>query len=267
MATLNTVFKEVFSEGLKDEGFVKIKGRQPYIVRVVNGEILHIITCRNEWCGEPDYNNFGIYGAVATVYRKTIDLSKSPKENSAMFDHIGEIWSEAEPLDDVYWRRLNEFLYIKADSTSLYRQMETALEAAKRVILPVYDKLCDLDACMNYYLYPISEEWIEEPLDFEAHEFGESLLQIQTDNHDDFVDKFRKMYAEIVEGLQLGSGSVMKWVSPEIAKKELEEWRSSVITARDKVYQNPELHKRILEELQKRKERNLAGLRACGLKV
>lgn len=52
MATLNTVFKKVFGEGLKEYGFVKVKGRQPYLVRVIGGEIIHVITCRNEWCGE-----------------------------------------------------------------------------------------------------------------------------------------------------------------------------------------------------------------------
>ncbi len=50
MVGLNTVFKQVFSEGLKDQGFQKIKGRQPYLVRVVEGgEIIHVISCRNLW--------------------------------------------------------------------------------------------------------------------------------------------------------------------------------------------------------------------------
>ena len=43
MATLNTVFKKVFLEDLQEEGFGKVKGRQPYLVRVVEGgEIIHI---------------------------------------------------------------------------------------------------------------------------------------------------------------------------------------------------------------------------------
>lgn len=35
MAALNTVFKQVFGEGLKEDGFVKIKGGQPYLVSLI----------------------------------------------------------------------------------------------------------------------------------------------------------------------------------------------------------------------------------------
>ena len=68
MAGLNTVFKQVFGEGLKEQGFVKIKGRQPYLVRVIGGEIIHIITGRNEWCGEKGFKEFAILGSVATYH-------------------------------------------------------------------------------------------------------------------------------------------------------------------------------------------------------
>ena len=35
--TLNTAFKQVFGEGLKEYGFVKVKDRQPYLARVMPG--------------------------------------------------------------------------------------------------------------------------------------------------------------------------------------------------------------------------------------
>ncbi len=94
MATLNTVFKEVFSEGLKDEGFVKIKGRQPYIVRVVNGEILHIITCRNEWCIEKECKAFVVLGGIATIYRPAINLTNTPKRNKDWLPEINFIGNQ-----------------------------------------------------------------------------------------------------------------------------------------------------------------------------
>ena len=42
--TINSAFKQVIGEALKPYGFKVIKGRQPYIVRVINNEILHIIS-------------------------------------------------------------------------------------------------------------------------------------------------------------------------------------------------------------------------------
>ena len=67
MATLNTVFKKVFLEELQEEGFVKVKGRQPYLVRVVEGgEIIHILTCKTAFCRDRvygrQYKAFEIFG-------------------------------------------------------------------------------------------------------------------------------------------------------------------------------------------------------------
>ncbi len=46
--SLNAAFVKVFGEALEPLGFKKIKGRHPYLVRVVpGGEIIHIIAIRN----------------------------------------------------------------------------------------------------------------------------------------------------------------------------------------------------------------------------
>ena len=63
MATLNTVFKNTFAEPLKEKGYVKVKGRQPYFARVVGGEIVQVITTRSYW-----YNNHRIQGAITNHY-------------------------------------------------------------------------------------------------------------------------------------------------------------------------------------------------------
>ncbi len=266
MATLNTVFKEVFSEGLKDEGFVKIKGRQPYIVRVVNGEILHIITCRNEWIGKEGYKAFEIFGEVASIYRGSLDLTNSPNQNLGMLDPIYKIWGDANPFDDTYIKTLFKFPYRKEDDDSLYQAMEHALEATKKAILPVFDKICDLDALIDYEIPVIPEEYIEGRFEVELwNRSNEGLLYIQTDNHDDLKRQFERWLRETIVLIEHGKHPFNRTV--EESRENLEKLRLKIITARDKIYQNPDLHKRTLEELQKRKERNLAGLRACGLKV
>ncbi len=80
--SLNAVFKKVFGEALEPLGFKKIKGRQPYFVRVVEGgEIIHVITCREERSSQSKHKEFDIECGVATVYRESIDLTISPKRN------------------------------------------------------------------------------------------------------------------------------------------------------------------------------------------
>ncbi len=77
--TLNTAFKQIIGKALEPYGFKVIKGRHPYIVRVINNEILHILT----FClANPDYppdKAFVIMGGIATIYRKKITLDLSPK--------------------------------------------------------------------------------------------------------------------------------------------------------------------------------------------
>ena len=45
MMGLNTAFKKVYGELLEPYGFKKLKGRNPYFVRMVGDEIVHVITC------------------------------------------------------------------------------------------------------------------------------------------------------------------------------------------------------------------------------
>jgi hypothetical protein len=56
--SLNAAFKKVFGDALAPLGFVKLKGRHPYLVRMVGDEILHVITCKEEWILEQHKKTF-----------------------------------------------------------------------------------------------------------------------------------------------------------------------------------------------------------------
>ena len=89
MVTLNTVFKQVFGEGLKEDGFVKIKGRQPYLVRVIGDEMIQVIACRPELdlscCPRKNLNRIRLiryyYSKFHSMdYRKEIQFVKDQAE-------------------------------------------------------------------------------------------------------------------------------------------------------------------------------------------
>lgn len=78
--SLNAAFKQVFGEALEPLGFVKIKvAKLTYFVRVVNDEILHILTYRELRTRKTGYKSFEILGGVVSLYRRTIDFTKSPE--------------------------------------------------------------------------------------------------------------------------------------------------------------------------------------------
>lgn len=81
--TLNAAFNKVFGEGLEPLGFKrlkKIKNKQPYFVRVVGDEILHIITYRQLTSPKLGYKCTEVLGGVVTLYRRNLDFIYSSNE-------------------------------------------------------------------------------------------------------------------------------------------------------------------------------------------
>lgn len=81
MLTLRSAFLQVFGNGLEEYGFMKLKDRQPYFVRLAGDGIIHVITYMEEQSFNPRNKKFTILGGVATVYRQSINLTLSPKRN------------------------------------------------------------------------------------------------------------------------------------------------------------------------------------------
>lgn len=270
MAGLNTVFKQVFGEGLKEQGFVKIKGRQPYLVRVIGGEIIHIITCRNEWCGDKGFKEFSILGRVETIYCDPImDFSLSPYANSVDLWNLAGFYGEKEPqnCDHDYWISISSFTYTAGDDISMRGAIEHALVEAKKVMMPFFDGVADLESCTDYFArfhggLITPPKYNENDDDF-GNEYEEGLLLIKTNNHDDFIEIVRESIdREIRKYKRLNVPFV-----PDNMRKHSEEWRIEVVTRRDKIYENPSIYTAALEELERRKCANIEILRSYGLDI
>lgn len=67
-------FVKYYKERLASLGFIKVKGRQPYFVRVINDEILHILTLDTGMSAKDGYKVAHLECGVATVYRQEINL-------------------------------------------------------------------------------------------------------------------------------------------------------------------------------------------------
>lgn len=270
MATLNTVFKKVFGEGLKEYGFVKIKGRQPYLVRVVGDEIIHVITYGAEWCEELEYKAFCILGGVATVYRNSINLTRSCNYNMNWLNDLSEFYVKPNPInfDTKYRVRLMSFNYLPDDDESKHSAMKYAMEETKKVMLPVFNKVTSLNSAIKYFdmfhsalIFP--PEYQKDRDGFCCGEFDEGLLYIKTNNHDDFIEEYQKKLAKEMEAIEKGESL---WSSDKI-RGILEEGRLEKVLKRDEIYNNPEIYAKALVELEQRKATNIESLRSYGLEV
>lgn len=269
MATLNTAFKQIFGEGLKEHGFVKVKGRHPYFARVVgDGEIIHVIAIKNEWCGEKGYKAFSIIGTVITVYRDSFDLSKSPSQNINIFYNLSSFYSDINRLhyDNAYRAKLIKFTY-KLEEKAMKATLWEAFEETQKVMLPVLDQTNTLEACIQFYEVFGKILMIAPTYDFQSGKFErggcEGFLYIKTNNHDDFIEESKRQCEERIAMLE----SVNAQFSPEIIRRDYIEEREERVQTRDAIYNNPVIYERALEELKRRKVRNTELLRGYGLDV
>ena len=143
--TLNAAFKKVFGEALEPLGFVKTKKtKNPYFIRVINKEIIHIIGFSK---------NYGVVGAVATIYRPEFNLNQSDRFNQAWMLSVDKFYRFSRPYDFDwdYKNGLNTFPYFIYESDKkMIDAFEKILDETKKWILPVLDNVNTLYDVIDY---------------------------------------------------------------------------------------------------------------------
>ncbi|MDR1674308.1 MAG: hypothetical protein LBR54_02520 [Oscillospiraceae bacterium] len=272
MTSLNTVFKNVFGQALAPLGFVKIKGRQPYFVRVVpGGEIIHVITYRNEWCFDSGFKAFDILGGVATVYRQSIDLTWTPSDNVNWFSSNWFFYSQSNPWNDdpesefrKFRKSIYRFPYLADNEESLLYAVEYSLRISENIILPILDKATTLDACVDYFyrfnlhmsIYDDENLGNDNPNNY----CNEGLLLIKTNNKEGVIKALEGYISSIAYQLKRGNGELFRFTQ-EFYNEELKKLEKLKL---EKTF-NPKMFTKELAELERRKAANTETLRSYGL--
>ncbi len=260
--TLNAAFKQVFGEALEPLGFVKIKSKHPYFVRVVNGEILHIITFKKEsFCK----NAFNVFAGIATVYRKEIDFDQDVGFNLNWMNSIQQFCSfvfsnstDTHKTDDVYMFEPN-------NNQSIIRALSDSLEQFQINSLPTLDKICNLRTVIDFYLiycssliflYPI-EEFFNN-----SDKNNENLLYFKIDDHSDMTLEFNK-HIKIQRELRKNRKDFEADFKSFCNRAE--NYRINQIDKRDAIYNDPVVYQQVMEELERRKQSNIEKLTSYGL--
>lgn len=249
--TLNGAFKQVFGEALEPLGFVKIKNKYPYYVRLIGNDILHIITLRTEWSDDSTIKNFNILAGVATVYRKRLTLNESPYDNKSWLGKISKFYQRTYGTnrDNDYWHSILEFSYRSDNSKELLSSMEKTLELTKKHILPVLDCVKDLNACVDFFKKYIGNICTNNfTLDYQFDKIppdDEGFLYIKTGGYK-LKEKLERILSENSD------------CSQEFRERTVEIYS---------FFTNREAQMKAQEELELRKERNTEILRVYGLNV
>ncbi len=287
MASIMSVLKKVYKEGLAPYGFIQTKGKYPYFVRVIGGEIVHVITFRkcsgpviifNGKTGRyyPGLREFEILGGIATVYRKKLDLSTTASEN------INWLWSNRDlyyksnydNYDVDYEKKISVFRYINDDDNSIIKSVNFSLDVTKKEMISRFDNVTDLNACIRFYedyrlgMIYLSDDkkygWTDDSFGYNYE--NEGMLYIKTKSNDDFKIQTERACKRELDSIKKGEVRSSMEDYNNFCKR-MEERRIEKIQIRDRILNTPEIYSNAVKELEERKMENIQMLNNCGITI
>ena len=250
LPTVKKAFNDIFGSSLEPLGFVKPKLRQPYFIRMVGDEILHII-------GINDMKSHLVpFGAVATVYRKELHLDKTYRQNETWLKTAMDFYVENCAGNKEFDNRIQSgFAYqIDLDPLSVSSAVSEALDATLNWILPALDKIQTLKDVLDYYRIgisvprlPLSENRFAAPYTDFAIRF---LL-------DDPLADLKQRNAELIKSIKKENELYNR--TAEVIASNLAHFQKSLEESRKTLHlflTDKEIHHQTLEELEQRKIHN-----------
>ena len=150
MKKIDVPLKNALKEFLEPYGFKKVRGRYPYFVKVINDEIIEVITFRN-LIGM----GYLTIGGLATVYGQEIDFSMSPRDNGDWIDlyDVGiykRLKFDNDELPDI---PEIEYPLIKPDiaEEDFQQAIELTINIVQKLLLPTFERVTDLQSCVSFY--------------------------------------------------------------------------------------------------------------------
>lgn len=247
--TLKTAFIEVLGEALEPLGFKKINSKHPYYIRVVNGEILNIITFDRD-----SQSEFGIFGGIATLYRKTIDFDQDVFNNLSIMNDTAQFYFYSEPYEKNKTFFNRSYPFAPNDNDLIKQSFLEALSHTKQYIIQVMDRIISLRDCVDYFMVyqsQILQILIDEE---DLSGYNEGLLYFKIDDHSDMTHEFTK-YIDCHK----------RFTNYDTLFNHAEAYRKEQIKKRDEIYNNNEKYQQIIAELSLRKDANIKKLRHYGV--
>lgn len=250
--TFDTAFKHLYAKELAPYGFQKVKGRRPYFVRMMGDEIVHVIAYANSWAFRP-YKNFNVLWGAATVYRKRINFDINPRDTKSWTTYARDSVTRG------FFEYRDESLIIPGktyevggNDVDMMEELERSVEVVKQDVVPRLDQVRTLKDCMEilrggiaFYIYDLDSE--EDRI--REYEEKEGMLNFKLFNLEEFEARWRRSVERMESRYQEEEIQIM----------------NKQIAIFQKYTQDEAYHRRVEEEMQRRKTENQAILRGYGL--
>ena len=264
--TLNAAFKQVFGEALEPLGFVKIKSKYPYYVRVLNGEVVQVVAVKEEF-----ENTFDIVSGIATVYRNEIDLSKSVRWNTNWFMTLANYYSICLKSSDTdydknYARKMIFLNFNFSTNEQKIKIFEYALEQFKKWVLPIFNKVTSVKVAYYYYSNyllrsPIGLQWLQ----YENISPDDESLDLFI--FDDPYEVREQIFKHILETIDYEQKHNLENHPQEYftaGRRNSETFEKEQREIMNKIFSSEDNYQKVLNELDRRKNDNIERLRSYG---
>ena len=257
--SLQTEFVKYYKEKLEPLGFKKVKGRQPYFVRVINDEILHIFTFMSVRSTEFGYKAFHLMCGVATVYRKEINFSIPPSQNGDWLVALATI----KEIGDTEYPKISlprDLMIYYYNDKNMDEILEQTYEGAK-ILINELDKVLNMDDVFRYILkYDAKNITFRRGLDNSCFD-EEGMYYARKEFEDKKIDK---IFEEKQKDLKNSSWS-------EREKEEeydgILEWKERLKENRVRFLSNEEDYDKGMKLLKEHYETNVDKLIGYGLDI
>ena len=257
--TFVSAFKLVFGEMLEPMGYKYLKkGKYPYFVKVINNEILHIISYRHVSSSTVGHKAMEIHGGAISLYRREIDLTDEPTYFLPQIHrYYNGPWGKL--ADDLLGYECN-----MSDNESLTKDMKRAAELVKEFILSNIENVVDLESYVRHAKqFRIYHELcdIDEYENNEVADYYEGYLLVITHDNDDGIKRMEESIARQLTGMS----PKRREENEDKIRERASIRRLNYIALRDRLINDKESFKRIESILQKNKEKNLEMLKGYGI--
>lgn len=266
--TLNAAFKQVFGEALEPLGFVKMKGNNKYLLRLINNEILQIIALENGQDDNSGYKAFSIYAGIATIYRPNIDIKKYASYNKNWLKNLSSYYSDLFPEKhgDETFKKLSSISYEQNNTEDIFKKATYALSMTQSLVMPLFEEVTDLKSCLMFlrkfrgWLSIDDENDIFGRDNFNNH-YNEGMLYIKTNYQGDFMElvESRTKYERVAQILKSRGKNMYTESYDDYYNR-----KSKCALERKKqlelIFNNPEKYEAAMAEIEYRKNLNNAIL-------
>jgi len=189
--SLNAAFKSVYGELLEPKGFKLLKSKYPYFVRVIDDEVIQIVSFMKEKAFDHEYEGFSICIGISLTNLPLINFDKNPMtiDNQCCMRDLLSFYHDYSRSFDITQKTIQSFsFYYKKGNIE---ELVNALKESQIRLIPFIFNFFDSNQTLDN-LYQLGHKFMFGGFDD---------VVILTQNVDDHLSARKKAFPEEIQRL------------------------------------------------------------------